>query len=72
MSEEAGIVLIIFLGLSSMALLLVNFLIYQITDRMLDMTIKIYIETRTLSWYTRKTYKILGGDEWLYDKDKDV
>jgi hypothetical protein len=66
----ADIALIILIGASSIALLLVNILIYNITERMLDMTIKIYVETRTLSWYTKKTYKVLGGDEWLYDKDK--
>ena len=66
----AEIALIILVGMSSIALLLVNVLIYQITERMLDMTIKIYIETKSLSWYTRHTYKVLGGDNWLYDKAK--
>ena len=70
MSEEAGIALVIFMGLATIALLLVNVLIYNITERMLDMTIKIYMETRTISWYTRKTYKVLGGDDWLFDRDK--
>tara|TARA_B000000460_G_scaffold244216_1_gene214061 strand:+ start:2670 stop:2927 length:258 start_codon:yes stop_codon:yes gene_type:complete len=54
-----------FLLIISLFLAVVNWRIFLVTVKMLDVTIEIHHKTIDLLEYTKKTYDVLGGEEGL-------
>ena len=59
------IIAIGFLLLISIFLAVINWQIYLVTVKMLEVTIEIHRKTIDLFKYTKKTYEVLGGEEGL-------
>ena len=59
------IIAIGFLLLISIFLAVINWQIYLVTVKMLEVTIEIHHKTLDLYKYTKKTYEVLGGEEGL-------
>jgi len=54
----------------SIFLAVINWKIFIVTVKMLEVTIDIHHKTIALFTYTKKTYEVLGGEEGLTNRDQ--